>query len=216
MTEDGRRSVLRAAFCVRVPCRLRHFQIFRGRLSAVGHELIFHILALVERAQACTFHSRDMDEHVLIAGGRADESIAFGWIKPFDGAPLHRLPPHQQVTSDASRDRSRSALQPGLWNDPKLMRPQTARTIAAATKIRLLASKFQKCGCTMASGQRRTVQQQRLLRDPRSRTHTNSSRNFARAIQINDAPFTDAMGPCDRENDWIARSTDQRPSRRLN
>src|SRR5581483_1503765 len=34
-----------------------------------------------------------MNEHVLVAGRRRDEPVAFGRIEPLDGAFLHRLSP---------------------------------------------------------------------------------------------------------------------------
>src|SRR5262249_28104840 len=39
--------------------------------------------------------SRDVDEHVLLAGRWTDEPVALSRIEPFDGALLHRLSPSQ-------------------------------------------------------------------------------------------------------------------------
>ena len=44
-----------------------------------------------------------MHEHVLVAGGRLDEPIAFGRVEPFDGTLRHRLSPGLSVNEDAER-----------------------------------------------------------------------------------------------------------------
>src|SRR6516162_4324871 len=74
-------------------CASGHFEVLRRCLAAIGHELVLDRLAFIERAEASALDRRDMDEHVLVAGGRPDEPVAFSWIEPFDGAFLHRLSP---------------------------------------------------------------------------------------------------------------------------
>src|ERR1700693_4245796 len=71
----------------------RDLKMFRGCPAAVGHEFVLDSLTLIERAQASALDGRDMDEDVLVAACRFDEAVALGWIEPFDGALLHRLPP---------------------------------------------------------------------------------------------------------------------------
>src|ERR1700730_8278167 len=71
----------------------RNFENFRRCPAAVGHEFVLDGLTLIERAQAGALDGRDMDEDVLVAACRFDEPVALGWIEPFDGALLPRLPP---------------------------------------------------------------------------------------------------------------------------
>src|SRR5262249_24058026 len=51
---------------------------------------ILNGLAFIERAQSRTLHRRNMDEHVLAAGLRLNESIAFCWVEPLHGPCRHR------------------------------------------------------------------------------------------------------------------------------
>src|SRR5262249_22604529 len=74
---------------------LRDLEVFRRGLAAVGDELVLDHLTLVQAAQTRPLDSRDMDEHVLIACRRTDETVALSRVEPFDGALLHRLSPSQ-------------------------------------------------------------------------------------------------------------------------
>src|SRR5215475_10878768 len=71
--------------------------VLRGGLAAIGDELVLDHLSLIQAAEASPLDRRDVDEHVLIAGGRPDEPVAFRRIEPFDGAFLHRLSPSQSA-----------------------------------------------------------------------------------------------------------------------
>src|SRR5215831_9779582 len=71
-----------------LPVTSGHLQILRRCLAAIGHELVFDSLTLVERAETSALDRRDVDEYVLISARRANEPVAFSWIEPFDGALL--------------------------------------------------------------------------------------------------------------------------------
>jgi len=53
-------------------------------LPAIAHDLILHDLPLIEGAQSGTLDRGNMDEHVLAATLRLNESISFGRIEPLD------------------------------------------------------------------------------------------------------------------------------------
>src|SRR6516225_5761176 len=65
------------------------FEIVRRFLAAITDNLIFDHLTLVERTQAGTLDSGDMDEHVSAAVLGLNESIALGRVEPFDDASSH-------------------------------------------------------------------------------------------------------------------------------
>src|SRR5262249_31546338 len=65
------------------------FEILRRLLTAVADHFIIDRLTLLERAQAGTFDSRDMDEHVSAAVPGLNESIALRRVEPFDSAGSH-------------------------------------------------------------------------------------------------------------------------------
>src|SRR5262247_3020282 len=69
--------------------QLTNLQIVRRFLTAIADNLIFDCLTLVERTQAGTLDSGDMDEHVSAAVLGLNESIALGRVEPFDGASSH-------------------------------------------------------------------------------------------------------------------------------
>src|SRR5690242_16581566 len=85
---------------------LRDLQVFRRGLAAIGDEFVLDHLPLIQGAQPGPLNSRDVDEHVLIACRRTDESVAFRWIEPFDGALLHRLSPGKSERLVNTRVRS--------------------------------------------------------------------------------------------------------------
>src|SRR5580698_9103030 len=80
--------------CLRLVCASSgNLEIFRGRLAAIFHQVIFHDLVFVEGRKSRTLDRRDMDEDVLVADGRLDEPVTLGRVEPLDGALLHRLSP---------------------------------------------------------------------------------------------------------------------------
>src|SRR6266540_6838035 len=87
----GISSVSRA--CARKMGSSRDFQVLGRGLASIGDELVLDHLALVESVEASAFHSRDVDEDVLISGRWSDEPVALGRIEPLDGALVHRLSP---------------------------------------------------------------------------------------------------------------------------
>jgi hypothetical protein len=69
---------------------LTNLDILGRRLTAITDNLIFDRLTLIERTEAGTFDSGDMDEHVSAADLGLNESITLRRVKPFDGACSHR------------------------------------------------------------------------------------------------------------------------------
>src|ERR1700688_1472367 len=59
-------------------------QIGRRLLAALGHDFISEALAFVERAHAGAFDRADVDEHVLRAVARRDESETLLGIEELD------------------------------------------------------------------------------------------------------------------------------------
>src|SRR5262249_19466194 len=65
-----------------------YFEIHRRCFPAVLFDLILNALPFIERAQSCALDCGDVDEHVLAATLRLNESIALIRIEP-----LHRATP---------------------------------------------------------------------------------------------------------------------------
>ena len=86
----------------------RDLQIFRRGPATVCHELVFDLLAFIERTQAGALDSGDVNEHILVAARRLDEPLALSRIKPLDGALLHRLSPNSFQMSAKTRSRHRT------------------------------------------------------------------------------------------------------------
>jgi len=63
-----------------IPCR---------GLSALGHNVERDFLSLIEATQPGAFYSADVDEHVLAAVIRLDESKAFLAVEPLYGSLRH-------------------------------------------------------------------------------------------------------------------------------
>src|SRR5262249_30640212 len=70
---------------------LHGFEIVRRRLAglAIHHDFERNALTFPELAQAGAFHGADMDEHVLAAALRLNESITLLRVEPLDGAVIH-------------------------------------------------------------------------------------------------------------------------------
>ena len=140
----------------------RNFEIFRRSSSAVRNEFVFHRLALVKCAQAGAFDGRDVNEHILVAGGRLDEPVALGRIEPLDGAFLHRLSPKsfQNVSEDAVAEIAQPVHFHGARHKPDFGEESEAgktKAILSARQHRpegqnpiALQSKPEKCGATKA------------------------------------------------------------------
>src|SRR5215813_1646000 len=64
-------------------------EVHRRCFPAVLFDLILDVLPFVERAQSCALDCGDMDEHVLAATLRLNESIALGRIEPLHRAARH-------------------------------------------------------------------------------------------------------------------------------
>ena len=65
-------------------CSVEDDQFFRRGLAVfTGHEFVFDLLSFVESRQARLFDGGNVDEGVLGAVARLDESISLCWIEPF-------------------------------------------------------------------------------------------------------------------------------------
>src|SRR5258708_25205609 len=78
-------------------------EISRRLLAAIGHDLIFHLLSFIERAQARAFDRRNMDEHVLPACLRLNESVTLLRVEP-----LHRPERHVSISELRIEDSPRA------------------------------------------------------------------------------------------------------------
>src|SRR5215471_4419453 len=83
---------------------LEDLQVFRRGFAAVFHEVIFHGLIFIEGRESGALDRRDVDEHVLLAGGRLDEPIALGRVEPLDGTLGHRLSPALDANKQTKKD----------------------------------------------------------------------------------------------------------------
>src|SRR5262249_10194148 len=88
-------------YSVRSPVRRRwisdggsadHFEIVGCDLAAapIGDQLELDLLAFVQRAETGALDGADMDEGVLAAVIRLNESEAFGGVEPLNGTCSHR------------------------------------------------------------------------------------------------------------------------------
>src|SRR6266478_1589753 len=67
-----------------------NLEVFGRFLSTIAHDFVLNDLAFIEGAQSCTFDSGNVDEHVLAAALRLNETISLGRIEPFHGPCSHR------------------------------------------------------------------------------------------------------------------------------
>src|SRR5205814_6114193 len=75
------------------PAPSTDLQVLGRFLASVGDDFIMNRLAFVEGAQTSTLNRGNMDEHVLAAALRLNETIAFRWIEP-----LHRSCSHCRLS----------------------------------------------------------------------------------------------------------------------
>src|ERR1700720_977351 len=68
-------------------------QVRGGKLAALAHHVVADLLALVEGAHAGALDRGNMDEHVLSAVGRLDESEALLVVEELHGTFSHLWPP---------------------------------------------------------------------------------------------------------------------------
>jgi hypothetical protein len=68
-------------------------QIFRGRFAglAVNHDFEGNALTFPKLAKACAFHGADVNENILAATFRLDESVSLLRIEPFHGTVIHKF-----------------------------------------------------------------------------------------------------------------------------
>jgi len=64
-------------------------EIFRGSFAAVFLLFVAHLGALIEVAQASSFHGRDVYKHVFSAGIGLNKSKSFGRVEPLHSTCRH-------------------------------------------------------------------------------------------------------------------------------
>src|SRR5471032_3523635 len=68
---------------------LRRLEVHGRRPAALGGNLVGDFLALVQAVHSRALDGADMDEHILAAVGRLDESETLGGVEPLHGACGH-------------------------------------------------------------------------------------------------------------------------------
>src|SRR4051812_5045642 len=101
------------------PIRGRAFELsdleVLGRgLAAVGDFLVFHRLPLIERRKPGPLDRRNMNEHVLSASRRLDESKTLGRVKPLHGTFSHHV-----VSAGLKQSRSVGPWKPACPTAPR-------------------------------------------------------------------------------------------------
>src|SRR5262245_64042161 len=81
-----------------VRCLLSRLQVHRSRTAALGGDFVGDLLALVEAVQTRPLDRADMDEHILAAVTRLDETETFGGVEP-----LHRTNRHVSLLGKFAR-----------------------------------------------------------------------------------------------------------------
>src|SRR5438045_8721060 len=69
--------------------RSADLEVFRRFLPAVADDFILDGLPLIEAAQSGSLDSRNVDEHVLAAALRLNESVTLGRVEPLYGPGSH-------------------------------------------------------------------------------------------------------------------------------
>src|ERR1700683_2396171 len=79
--------------------KLGDLQVARRRATGalVSDDLVGDLLPFVELAEPRALNGADVDEYVLAAVIRLDETKAFRCVEPFDGSRSHRCGPVDQV-----------------------------------------------------------------------------------------------------------------------
>jgi hypothetical protein len=128
-------SDARSAFPVHPRRRRKHrldgAKIFRRRFagSTISDKIERHFLTLVETVQTRTLDRADVNEDVLRAIIRLDESEAFLGVKPLYGALCHRpFPLLQQKRAAQRRDRNNSEI----WEKVVSLTPKAPRPSRSA------------------------------------------------------------------------------------
>src|SRR5690242_11103741 len=86
--------------------RSADLKVFGRFLAAIAHNFILDDLTLIKRAQACPLDGRNVNEHILAAALRLNESVAFGWVEPLHGSSSH----HRLLASVLAKLRA-----PAMW-----------------------------------------------------------------------------------------------------
>src|SRR5438552_13411196 len=72
-------------------------EIRSGKLAALAHHVVADLLALMQRAHAGALDRGNLDEHVLCAVGRLDETEAFLRVEELNGTLSHSGPPFENA-----------------------------------------------------------------------------------------------------------------------
>src|SRR5579859_5488977 len=80
-----------AARFAMIPSPSVELQIGGRRLAAFHHNIVAHLLAIIQALKPSRLHRCDVDEHVLAAFLRHDEAEALGRVEPLDCTDSHRL-----------------------------------------------------------------------------------------------------------------------------
>src|SRR6266446_1716736 len=73
----------------RLGCSTADLEVFGGLLAPIAGNFVLNDLPLVESAQAGTLDRGNVDEHVLAAALRLNESVALGRVEPLHGSGSH-------------------------------------------------------------------------------------------------------------------------------
>src|SRR5215469_7429132 len=69
--------------------QLANLEVLCRLLATTAHDFILNNLTLIEGAQSSTLNRGNMDEYVLAAAFRLNESVALGRVEPFYGSCCH-------------------------------------------------------------------------------------------------------------------------------
>src|SRR4029077_6801911 len=81
-----------SGLCIPIPVgagarrrRSSDLQVLGRGLAAIAHDLVFDLLAFIERAEPGPLDGRNVHEHVLTTTLRLDKAVALGGIEPLHG-----------------------------------------------------------------------------------------------------------------------------------
>src|ERR1700730_15763571 len=126
-------------------------QVRGGKLAALAHHVVADLLALVEGAHAGALDRGNMDEHVLSAVGRLDESEALLVVEELHGTFSHLWPPlktpigvHGRATIAQPPVRFWRCLESAQWAGGKNRRISNGAHIDEADAF------YKRCGCAFS------------------------------------------------------------------
>src|SRR6266446_9685999 len=69
--------------------RSLYLQVLGRGLAAIADDLVFDLLAFIERPDPGALYGRNVNEHVLTTALRLDKAVALGCIEPLHGTGRH-------------------------------------------------------------------------------------------------------------------------------